>query len=233
VPVQAIEETMNDEELSAAIRNNATRHVASERLRAAVVTQIALQTAARDERPGLGARLGGYLQFAASGGRGLWVGLATGALLTMSVGWFVSRIPVRAAVDADFVQQHVRAMGAGPLFDVASTDRHAVKPWFQGKLDYAPEVVDVSEAGFPLLGGRIDSIKGRPTAALVYGARQHLINVFELPSDEKREPRRTQYRGFNIVQWSDGAMQVWVVSDLDARELDYFALAWASRAPVR
>jgi anti-sigma factor RsiW len=220
---------MNDEELSAAIRKHATRHVASERLRAAVATQIALQSAARDDERGLGARLGGYLELAGSGGRGVWLGLLTGVLLTLSIGWFVSRIPTRLAVDADFVQYHVRAMGAGPLFDVASSDRHAVKPWFQGKLDYAPEVVDVSEAGFPLLGGRIDAINGRSTAALVYSARQHLINVFELPSSEQRDPRITQHRGFNIVQWSDGVMQLWVVSDLDALELERFAQAWASR----
>lgn len=218
---------MTDEELSDSIRKAASYHTASDHLRAAVVTHIALQSAARDEKPSMGQRIMGIIQIAGLGGRGVWVGFAGGLLVSAMVAWMGPRLLSPSISNTELIAYHVRAMGSGPLFEVASSDRHTVKPWFQGKLDYAPEVVDVSGDGFQLLGGRIDSVGQLPTAALVYGARQHFISVFERPSDAKRGMRGAQQRGFNLVHWSDGVMDVWAVSDVEASELDRFAQAWS------
>lgn len=117
---------------------------------------------------------------------------------------------------------HLRSLAPGHLTDVASTDRHTVKPWFAGRLDFSPPVVDPAAAGFPLLGGRVDVLDGTPVAALVYSRRSHLINVFVRPAaaQETTTPRATVLRGINILTWSDGAMRFWAVSDLNLAELE-------------
>jgi anti-sigma factor RsiW len=120
------------------------------------------------------------------------------------------------------VADHVRVLKTGQLFQVASSDRHTVKPWFQGKLDYAPPVVDLEADGFPLLGGRVEQVAGGPVAALAYKSKLHIVNVFVWPTDSKIQPQLTQRSGFNLQHWSDGAMQVWVVSDLEAVEMERF-----------
>ena len=117
---------------------------------------------------------------------------------------------------------HLRSLAPGHLTDVASTDRHTVKPWFAGRLDFSPPVVDPAPAGFPLLGGRVDVMDGAPVAALVYARRSHLINLFVRPvtAGEATAPRATVLRGINILSWSDGAMCFWAVSDLNLAELE-------------
>ena len=224
---------MNDEELSGHIRQSATYHKAGDRLRAAVVTQIALQAAAREETRSIGNRLLGIARIVGLGGRGVWVGFASGVLLTAMMVWMAPRLQTPSLTNSELVTYHVHALGPGPLFEVASSDRHTVKPWFQGKLDYAPEVPELGGDGFQLLGGRIDSVSQRPTASLVYGARKHFINVFERPNDTERAAHAMQQRGFNIVHWSDGVMDVWAVSDLEAKELDRFAQAWKKALVAR
>jgi anti-sigma factor RsiW len=216
---------MNDEELSKLTQQYASRHPASDRLRSAVRTQIALQTAARIEPaptqkqdvPHKGLRLS---WLSASLGFGLGVAMA------LALTWFVPRLIMQDSMPAALVAEHVRALKAGPLFEVASSDRHTVKPWFQGKLAYAPQVVDLQTQGFPLLGGRVDHIKGKMTAALAYSQGRHIINVFVWPSDQKQEAERAVQSGFNLLHWSDGVMQVWVVSDMENKELERFGLAW-------
>jgi anti-sigma factor RsiW len=132
------------------------------------------------------------------------------------------------------VDGHVRSLLADHLMDVASTDQHTVKPWFVGRLDFSPPVVDLAPAGFPLVGGRLDYLQGRPAAALVYRRRQHTINVFVLPDEQPSSPSSGTLRGFHVRQWSSGGMAFWAVSDLQPSELADFVRAWqASGAASR
>jgi anti-sigma factor RsiW len=132
-----------------------------------------------------------------------------------------------ATMAQDVVAGHVQALMGPHLLDVRSTDQHTVKPWFGGKLDFSPPVVDLAPLGFPLAGGRVDRLGGRAVAALVYQRRQHTINVFVWPaSDSGEAPTDTRtLRGFQVRHWTHDGMSFWAVSDLNDIELDQFAHA--------
>jgi anti-sigma factor RsiW len=166
---------------------------------------------------------------------------AVAALLLVAVAsWGLGRVwPPRAAPDFvdEIVQSHVRSLQADHLADVASTDQHTVKPWFTGKLDYAPTVVDLASHGFPLIGGRLDDLGHHPVAALIYRADRHVINVFTWPDayglngsgagglDRAAASRQ----GFHVIHWSRGGMTYWAVSD--AGEDRLWRLAHLLQAP--
>ena len=218
---------MNDDELSELIRQNATRHRASDRLRASVRTQIALHAAAQADNADTRRGWRGF------GWRAAMAGFAGGVALALAVVWVAPRMAPQNSLTAEIVADHVHALKSGPLIEVASSDRHTVKPWFQGKLDFAPPVIDLETEGFPLLGGRVERVAGAPVAVLVYGRRKHILNVFVWPAEREQPSHRMQRNGFNVVQWSDGAMQIWVVSDLEAGEIERFGQQWRRRAAAR
>ena len=125
----------------------------------------------------------------------------------------------------EIVSGHVRSLMVEHLTDVRSTDKHTVKPWFDGKLDFSPAVVDLADQGFPLVGARLDYLEGRPVAALVYGRHKHFINLFVWPvgaASSAPEERTFSRHGFNLVHWSAGGMTYWAASDLNPAELAEF-----------
>jgi anti-sigma factor RsiW len=117
----------------------------------------------------------------------------------------------------------MRSLMASQQVDVVSSDRHTVKPWFNGKLPQSPRVVDLAAQGFPLVGGRIDVIGLTPAPTLVYRARQHVISLTALPASLRAGATPRPLEGYNVVEWTDGPLAYWAVSDLAAPELEAFA----------
>jgi len=157
-----------------------------------------------------------------------WLTFATGAAFAAILLGFVFFQTTRAARTNAIVDQvvanHVRSLLAAQLVDVVSSDQHAVKPWFDGKIDFAPEVRDLSTDGFPLVGGRLDYLDGKTVAALVYQRNKHPINLFITPATTSRSTsaRVTTRRGYNILAWTNKGMKYWAVSDLNQAELRQF-----------
>ena len=125
-----------------------------------------------------------------------------------------------ARLQTELIDAHVRSLQPGHLMDVESTDQHTVKPWFDGKLDFVPPVSDFAQQGFPLLGGRLDVLGGHNVAALVYGRRKHLINLFAWPA-VKQAPISGEgsQQGYNWISWQSGDMQFSLVSDVSPADL--------------
>jgi anti-sigma factor RsiW len=114
------------------------------------------------------------------------------------------------------------------LIDVVSSDHHTVKPWFAGKVTFAPLVKQLDAAGYVLKGGRVDIVNGAPAAVLVYQVGRHVVDLYQWPVSAGTVPLResTQIEGFNLRRWEEGGLAIWCVSDLSADELERFAQRW-------
>lgn len=151
-------------------------------------------------------------------------GLLFAAALGSSTTLLVRQRAESPSIATQVLSSHLRSLMPNHLTDVASNDQHNVKPWFNGRLDYSPAVPRFDDQGYPLLGGRIDYVAGRPVAVVVYGRRQHLINVFSWPSTGAGEPlTATASNGYTMYRWRSGGIEHWVVSDVNAAELKTFA----------
>src|SRR5262245_4657939 len=146
--------------------------------------------------------------------------LICGATAAVTALW-MSRTAGTAVLERDVVAAHMRSLMQDSPIQIASSDTHAVKPWFSGRLDFAPVVKDLASAGFPLAGGRLDYIGDRRVAALVYGRRLHVVNVFLWPSADGTDsaPRELVHKGYNLLTWSKGWITYFAISDLNLGEL--------------
>lgn len=158
-----------------------------------------------------------------------WRGLATfGAGAALAAAIILAVVPLgRQDTITALVDDHVRALQPGHLLDVVSTNQHTVKPWFDGKLDFAPPVRNLAAEGFPLLGGRLDYLHGRSVAVLVYSRGKHLVELFVWPaSGGIEEPARAAHKGYNVIHWTANGMSFSAVSDLEAAGLQEFVRDW-------
>ncbi len=124
----------------------------------------------------------------------------------------------------EVVSAHIRSLQPGHLVDVETSDQHTVKPWFNGKVDVAPPVIDLTAQGFTLLGGRLDYVDGEPVACIVYQRRKHIINLFvaQRLGATQVSVKAEKIQGYNVLHWSDGGLDFWAVSDIDGGELAEF-----------
>jgi anti-sigma factor RsiW len=153
-----------------------------------------------------------------------WVVAAAAVLVIAGLILFqVNRFGSNSVAD-QVIANHVRSLLATHLVDVASSDQHTVKPWFNGKVDFAPEVRDFANEGFSLVGGRADYLDDKSAVALVYRRNQHPINLFIMPSNRQDDasPTALTRRGYHLFHWSRGGLDYWAVSDLNGEELRQF-----------
>jgi anti-sigma factor RsiW len=239
VPAKSLLESYLDDELDAAQRVQVAEHLASCSSCAGVHAQLLeLRAGIRTHAPYYRAPAGLRQRIQVSVRQAdrqadrhapafwRWIAIAAAILLAVSAAWnialFRSRTSSADLIAQDVLSSHVRSLMGVHLLDVPSSDQHTVKPWFNGKLDFSPDVRDFAAQGFPLIGGRIDYVGGRPAAALVYQRRKHIINVFTWPSaatDGGPEPDRN---GYHVVHWDTSGMSWWAVSDLNVGELRQF-----------
>ena len=233
-----------DEELDAAQAGAVEQHVAKcaecagemaqlRRQRAEIRAAAPYYNAPGGQRDAVTAALRGRAERerrAAGGWAWRWVAVAACVLLAASATWNVARWRAGTAENtvADAVlSNHIRSLLAAHLVDVPSSDQHTVKPWFAGKLDFAPVVKDLAGEGFPLEGGRMEYLDGRRVAALVYRRRQHVINLFTWPAEKARAGEtRVSRDGYNLLEWTDGPMRYWAVTDAARAELERFGEAY-------
>jgi anti-sigma factor RsiW len=156
--------------------------------------------------------------------KGFAVGATASALAASGLLVMVMRADNDRRILGQVVSAHLRSLQPDHLTDVQSSDQHTVKPWFNGRLDVAPPVVDLTAVGFTLLGGRLDYVDAKPVAAIVYRRRVHLINLFcaPAPGSSKRSALMESLHGFNVRRWTENGLSLWAVSDINADELTEF-----------
>ena len=157
-------------------------------------------------------------------GRGFAPWIAGGSIAAVAAGIALVLPPPTATTPLpdELVAGQIRSLQAQHLLDVPTSDRHVVKPWFNGKVDFAPPVVDLAAQGFPLAGGRLDYIGGRTVAAIVYRRRAHIINLFVWPGQSPETPATIRRQGYSLIRWGHGGLIYWAVSDIDPNDLVVF-----------
>ncbi len=157
-----------------------------------------------------------------------WSAMAASVIVALGLGWLGGTLTGQGGREADaLVASYLRVAMAEHTVDVASSDRHTVKPWYAGRIDYAPPVVDLTAQGFPLLGGRLDVVDGRKVAVLVYRRNQHklALSLWPASSSGNSAPRVSERDGFAIAEWRHGGFELRAVSDLTPGEMASFATA--------
>ena len=159
-----------------------------------------------------------------------WLAFAASILIAVAVGsggtWLISGERQQDTIANEVIDSHLRSLLADHLTDVASSDKHTVKPWFAGRTELSPPGVDLAAQGFPLVGGRLDLIAGKPVPALVYRAGKHVINVFVLPAGPPDHAETVTRRGYTLHHWDEGDLAYWAVSDAAGDEFAKFEHAF-------
>ena len=224
-----------DRELDVANALDVKRKIDESPALASHVAKItALQTALREKlppeqvSPALRRRIETSLGIVSCPRRPSWQALAASMLVAALVAsggtYFALQYNAKDPHLFEVADAHMRSLVAAKPFDVASSERHVVRPWFAGKLTFSPKVVDLSASGYPLAGARIDIVDANAVAALVFNRRQHIISLFVQPSvGASAPPLLRTLKGYNIASWRDGGSEYWAISDLNANELKAFA----------
>ena len=226
-----------DDELDPANSLAVARRIAADPVLAAEVERIqALRQAVREKLPPepVSPQLRSRIEAAVGhtphkGARPSWQALAASVVLALALGSASTWIGLQPTADnhvaESVIDSHMRGLMAQQPTDIASSDRHTVKPWFNSRIPQSPQVIDLSKDGFPLIGGRVDVIDTMPVATLVYGRRAHIISLSAIAAASR--PRtvslRKAIKGYNLVHWSDDGVEYWAASDLNAGELQTFA----------
>ena len=156
--------------------------------------------------------------------KGFGVGTVFSGAVAASLLVLVMRHEESTRILGEAVSAHLRSLRGDHLIEVQSTDQHTVKPWFNGRIDFAPPVVDLTAQGFTLIGGRLDYIDGKPVGVIVYRRRTHVINLFvgRGLATKPLSPRLDNAQGFNIRRWSAQQLDLLAVSDINQEELEEF-----------
>jgi anti-sigma factor RsiW len=188
------------------IRDNLKREAAPANLRARVETAVGLRRSS------------------SASWRALAASIVLTALVSSAATWSFLTPPSVKTVEDSLVSNHIRSLMATQQVDVASSDQHTVKPWFNGRIPEAPRVVDLASTGFPLIGGRIDVVDLKPVPTLVYHRRQHVISLTAIPGAQppNQTPVRRTVEGYHLVEWAADGVTYWAVSDVGAADLDDF-----------
>jgi anti-sigma factor RsiW len=219
--------------LTNAVRTQATRHAAPPELRAALAKALPLELGGSNgsETP----PRAGVIPFHRRWLRPASAGFAVGAAVAAGFAVLIDTRTTDTALADSIVTAHIRALQPGHLTDIQVSDQHQVKPWFDGKIDFAPPVKELSDQGFELVGGRLDYIEGRPAAVVVYRRKLHMIDLFVTRSSRDAghsgtlPAARATRSGYNVVRWSDSGQDYWAISDLNRNDLGDFAKAWLGR----
>lgn len=166
-----------------------------------------------------------------------WRSLAASIAITAVIsGTLTSRLLAPSQSDTvrdGVLDGHIRSLMASKPIDVASSDRHTVKPWFNGRIPQAPRVVDLAKQDFPLVGGRIDVVGEVPVPTLVYGHAKHIISLTAVPTSGRPNsaPLLSTISGYNIYRWVDDGVAYWAVSDVAPADLNKFAVLFRTTTP--
>lgn len=165
--------------------------------------------------------------------RFVWAALGAGTAVAASMLLMVA-VPQsgmqRSGIEQQLVGSHVRSLLANHLVDVVTSDRHVVRPWFNGRIDFSPPTPDLSAQGFPLAGGRLDYIDGRVVPAIVYRRRLHTINLFAWPEGRAQASKSAHFDGYNIRHWERGGLEFWAISDVPDEDMELFQRAFDEAA---
>lgn len=174
--------------------------------------------------PGLEARIRKSIRTGRTGSNWrLWSAIAAAILVasTFSIR-LTQHFDTQDRLEQQVISNHVQALMTGHTTDVVSTDQHTVKPWFNGRIDFSPPVIDLASQGFRLLGGRVDYLDGRAAATLVYQRRKHIIDLYIWPAQAGDATGAESSKGFNVIRWTERGMSFTAVSDLNKTELEQF-----------